>query len=69
MMNINLLKIYQKKSKKSKEELDQLRNNYQKEKNGIIGHVVEFPLHFLEKENLLIKFFSVEHFIPERTYT
>ena len=53
----------------SKEELDQLRENYQKEKSGIIGHVVEFPLHFLEKENLGIKFFSVENIVPEKNFT
>ena len=48
-----------KKSEKSKEDLEQLRNNYLKEKNGIIGHVVEFPLHFLEKEKLIIKFLII----------
>ena len=61
------------KSKKSKEELaqelEQLRNNYQKEKSGIVGHAVEFPLHFLEKENLGIKFFSVENIVPEKNFT
>ena len=53
----------------SKEELDQLRNDYEKEKNGIIGHAVEFPLHFLEKENLGISFFSVENIVPEKNFT
>ena len=40
-----------------------------KEKDGIIGHAVEFPLHFLEKENLGISFFSVENIVPERNFT
>ena len=53
----------------TKEELDQLRENYQKEKDGIVGHIVEFPLHFLEKENLGIKFFSVENIVPEKNFT
>ena len=50
----------------SKEEL---KANYMKEKNGIIGHAVEFPLHFLEKENLGIAFFSVENLVPEKNFT
>ena len=50
----------------SKEEL---KENYMKEKNGIIGHAVEFPLHFLEKENLLISFFDVYNLIPEKAFT
>ena len=57
------------KTPSSKEEIDQLRKNYEKEKKGIIGHVVEFPLHFLEKEQLYISFFSVENFIPEYNFT
>ena len=51
----------------SKEEL---KENYMKEKNGIIGHAVEFPLHFLEKENnLSLKFHSIENLIPEKNFT
>ena len=50
----------------SKEEL---KENYMKEKNGIVGHAVEFPLHFLEKENLSIAFFSVENLVPEKNFT
>ena len=57
------------KNPTTKEELDQLRENYQKEKDGIVGHIVEFPLHFLEKENLGIKFFSVENIVPEKNFT
>ena len=57
------------KTATSKEDLDQLRNNYAKEKGEIIGHAVEFPLEFLKNENLGIKFFSVENIVPEKNFT
>ena len=57
------------KAATTKEELDQLRSNYQKEKDGIVGHAVEFPLEFLKNENLGIKFFSVENIVPEKNFT
>ena len=50
----------------SKEEL---KENYLKEKNGIIGHAVEFPLHFLEKEDLKSSFFNFNILIPEINFT
>ena len=50
----------------SKEEL---LENYKNEKSNIKGHAVEFPLHFLEKENLGIEFFSVENLVPEKNFT
>ena len=40
-----------------------------KKKNQIIGHIVEFPLHFLEEEQLGISFFSKENLVPERNFT
>ena len=49
-------------------ELNELKELYQKEKNNIKGHVVEFPLHFLEEEVLGIPFFSLENWIPEKSY-
>ena len=48
------------------EELNKL---YDEEKGNIKGHVVEFPLLFLEKEVLGMPFFSKENFIPEYSYT
>ena len=51
------------------EEIDNLREEYLKEKDGIVGHAVEFPLHFLEKENLGISFFSKENIVPEKNFT
>ena len=57
------------KKKNTSEDIEILRNEYIKEKDRIIGHVVEFPLHFLEKENLGISFFSVENIVPEKNFT
>ena len=51
------------------EEIEELREKYEKEIKGIVGHVVEFPLHFLENENLGIKFYNLENVLPEITYT
>ena len=50
-------------------EYELLRDEYLQVKDNIIGHVVEFPLHFLEKENLGISFFSVENIVPEKNFT
>ena len=41
---------------------------YELKKNQIIGHIVEFPLHFLEKEELGLSFFSKENLVPERNF-
>ena len=61
------------KMKKVKElddkDMKELKDLYQKEKNNIKGHVVEFPLHFLEEEVLGIPFFSKENMVPEKSYT
>jgi phospholipase D1/2 len=57
------------KNPTTKEELDQLRIKYEKEKKGIIGHAVEFPLHFLENDNLGVDFFSAENCLPEILFT
>ena len=57
------------KKPSTNEEIEAFRNNYIKEKNNIIGHIVEFPLRFLEKENLGISFFSVENIVPEKNFT
>ena len=46
-----------------------LKKNYEEKKNQIIGHIVEFPLHFLEEEQLGISFFSKENLVPERNFT
>ena len=46
-----------------------LFKNYDENKHKIIGHIVEFPLHFLEEEELGISFFSKENLVPERNFT
>ena len=48
---------------------EELLEKYNKRKDEIVGHAVEFPLHFLEKENLGIAFFSVENLVPEKNFT
>ena len=48
---------------------DYLKKNYEENKHKIIGHIVEFPLHFLEEEQLGISFFSKENLVPERNFT
>ena len=61
--------LEQYKKTRNNEELKQLRNDYQKEKNNILGHIVEFPLHFLEEEELGSSFFNIEKLIPEINFT
>ena len=53
--------------KKSQENY--LIHNYNENKHKIVGHIVEFPLHFLEEEELGISFFSKENLVPERNFT
>ena len=50
-------------------EMKEFKELYQKEKENIQGHVVEFPLNFLDKEVLGIPFFSKENIVPEKSYT
>ena len=54
---------------KTIEDYNNLIKLYEKEKDSFKGHIVEFPLHFLEKENLGIGFFTVENLVPERNFT
>ena len=35
----------------------------------IMGHVVEFPLKFLENENLKFKIFDKEFYVPDTNFT
>ncbi len=46
-----------------------LIKNYEENKHKFVGHIVEFPLHFLEEEELGISFFSKENLVPERNFT
>ena len=61
--------IPNKNSMQNKAQEFSLKKNYEEKKNKIIGHIVEFPLHFLEEETLGISFFSKENLVPERNFT
>ena len=61
--------IPNKNSMQNKAQEFALKKNYEEKKNQIIGHIVEFPLHFLEEEQLGISFFSKENLVPERNFT
>ena len=61
--------IPNKNSHQNKAQEYSLKKNYEEKKDQIIGHIVEFPLHFLEEEQLGISFFSKENLVPERNFT
>jgi phospholipase D1/2 len=63
------LKEVKKINELNEKEMNELKNLYNIEKVNIKGHIVEFPLHFLEGEVLGIKFFSKENIVPENNYT
>ena len=69
MRNFKDVKKMKKPNEFGEKELKDFRELYQKEKENIQGHVVEFPLHFLEDEVLGIPFFSKENIVPEKSYT
>ena len=52
-----------------KGEIEKLKKEYKKEKNSIKGHIVEFPLHFLEKEVLGAGFLGIYSLVPEHNFT
>ncbi len=52
-----------------KDEIEKLKKDYKKEKDNIKGHIVEFPLHFLEKEILGAGFLGIYSFVPELNFT
>ncbi len=53
----------------NKAQEEYLKKIYEENKKKIIGHIVEFPLNFLEEEQLGISFFSKENLVPERNFT
>ena len=61
--------IPNKNSMQNKAQEFSLKKNYEENKNQIVGHIVEFPLHFLEEEQLGISFFSKENLVPERNFS
>ena len=52
-----------------KDEIEKLQKEYKKEKKNIKGHIVEFPLHFLEKEILGAGFLGIYSLVPEHNFT
>ena len=52
-----------------KDEIEQLKKDYKKEKKSIKGHIVEFPLHFLENEVLGAGFLGIYSLVPEHNFT
>ena len=54
---------------KTEEEINELKEKYGSKKNSIRGHIVKYPIHFLQDEQLDIDFFSKENLIPEKNFT
>ena len=52
-----------------KNKLKNYKKKYEKEKDEIKGHIVEFPLHFLEKEVLGAGFLGIYSLVPEHNFT
>ena len=52
-----------------KKEIEKLQKKYEKEKDSIKGHIVEFPLHFLENEVLGAGFLGIYSLVPEHNFT
>ena len=64
----NFEKLKKRKKFQSKEEIEQLKKEYDDKIFGISGHIVEYPLDFLVDEDLEIDFFSKENLVPERNF-
>ena len=65
--NFKLMKEAKRNQESENPEI--LLQNYLKLKYKIIGHIVEFPLHFLEEETLGKIFFTKENIVPENNFT
>ncbi|KRX08542.1 hypothetical protein PPERSA_13023 [Pseudocohnilembus persalinus] len=61
----NFLTISQYEQFKQKENLDK----YDELKDKIKGHAVQFPLYFLQRENLNLKYTNKEYFVPAESFT
>ena len=58
-------KLKKRKIIKTKEDIENLKKEYQSKIIGVVGHVVEYPIYFLKDEDLDIDFFSKENLVPE----
>jgi phospholipase D1/2 len=54
---------------KTDEDKEELKKLYESKIHEIQGHIVEYPIDFLEDEALDIDFFSKENLIPEKNFT
>ena len=54
---------------KTEEDKEELKKKYKQSSLGIIGHIVEYPIEFLQNEELDIDFFSKENLVPEKNFT
>ena len=57
-----------KKKEMNEEEKKELIDKYNKRKDEIIGHIVEFPLGFLQNQILERSFFSSEMLVPIKNF-
>ena len=62
-------KLKERRLFKTKEEIEELKQNYKNNIGNIDGHIVEYPYEFLKDEELGIDFFSKENLVPERNFT
>ena len=54
---------------KTEEDKEELKKLYDDNIGGINGHIVEYPIEFLNNEELDIDFFSKENLLPEKNFT
>jgi len=54
---------------KTEEDIEELKTKYKQSILGVIGHIVEYPIKFLQDEELDIDFFSKENLVPEKNFT
>ena len=61
--------LNQTRKNKEKESPEVFLENYLKNKDNILGHIVEFPLMFLKEEELGRIYFTKENLVPEYNFT
>ena len=62
---VNFRSLENAQEMKKKEKAEDLLDKYNKLKNNIVGHIVEFPLFFLKEESLSTSWISVINYLPE----
>ena len=61
--------LHNRKIIKNEEDKEELKMKYKQNSPRIIGHIVEYPIDFLQNEELNINFFSKENLVPEKSFT